>query len=269
MSEVDRSESLLTQRAEGLLEQIAEQALDDDYYVVRPDSPTRVDRLLTGVATACFALMVTVAAVQTQLDRPSSDRQRAALAEDVQVRQDVQSQRKATVNGLTKEVAKLSAEADQTDPALAALLARTAGSDVSGPGLQITLAPAANDGGPGDVSDRDLQTLANGLWSMGAEAISINGQRLGTLSSIRVAGQSITVNYRSIEPPYVIAAIGNPDRLKDRMNDGQLGQYWQTRADRTGIGFNVKTKDYLQLKKINEARLKLSHATVLEEGSEQ
>ena len=42
--------------------------------------------------------------------------------------------------------------------------------------------------------DPDLQKLVNGLWAAGAEAISINGQRLTNLSAIREAGEAITVN---------------------------------------------------------------------------
>ena len=45
------------------------------------------------------------------------------------------------------------------------------------------------------VLDLDLQKLVNGLWQVGAEAISINGQRLTSLSAIRDAGSSITVNF--------------------------------------------------------------------------
>ena len=252
-------------RAEGLLEQIAEQALDDDYYVVRSDAPSISDRLMTGVATACFALMVTVAAAQTQTDRPATERQQQALAADVRVRQDVRSDRSEDVAALKREVAALSAAADQADPALADLLARTAGANVQGPGVRINLEPAANDGGPGDITDKDLQTLANGLWFLGAEAISINGQRLGTLSSIRVAGSSITVNYKTVSPPFQIAVIGDPDQLKDRFSDGQLGQYWRSRADRTGIKFSVDSANDLRLKKVDESRLRLSHAVVLDE----
>ena len=36
--------------------------------------------------------------------------------------------------------------------------------------------------------------LVNGLWQAGAEAISINGQRLTSTSAIRFAGQAILVD---------------------------------------------------------------------------
>ena len=51
----------------------------------------------------------------------------------------------------------------------------------------------------------------NGLWSVGAEAIAVNGQRLTAQSAIRSAAGAILVNYRPLKPPYRVEAIGPPD----------------------------------------------------------
>jgi len=254
----------MVDRAEGLLDQIAEQALDDDYYLVRSDPPSRGERLLTGAAAACFALMITVAAVQTQSDRPATERQQQALADDVQRRQDIQAQRTEKVAELTSDVARLTAAADRTDPALQALLARTGGAAVRGPGITVTLTPAADDGGQGDVSDADLRELTNALWFLGAEAISVNGRRLGTQSSIRTAGGAVTVNYESISPPYIISAIGDRDAMQERLDASRLGRYWVARADRTGLGYDVDSETDLRMDELAEARLRVPHATVME-----
>ena len=64
-----------------------------------------------------------------------------------------------------------------------------------------------------EVLDTDLQRLVNGLWEAGAEAISLNGQRLTNLSTIRQAGGAITTNGRSLRPPYVLSVIGDKDTL--------------------------------------------------------
>ena len=45
---------------------------------------------------------------------------------------------------------------------------------------------------------RDLQIVVNGLWASGAEAVSVNGQRLTSKAAIRFAGQAILVNYRPL-----------------------------------------------------------------------
>ncbi len=75
------------------------------------------------------------------------------------------------------------------------------------------------------VHDTDLQTLVNDLKSSGAEAISINDQRITAMSEIRCASTLILVNTKRIGPPFVIKATGNPDMLESGMNikGGWLG----------------------------------------------
>jgi len=250
--------------AEGLLDQIAEQSLDDDYYMVRTEAPRPSERILTAVALACFALMVTIAAVQTRVDRPATEREQQALAQDVRGKRELQADRSSQLTQLKSQVADLTAQADRTDPALQALLARTAGIDVRGPGVVIDLVPAADDGGIGDVSDEDLRRLANALWMFGAEAVAVNRQRLASVSSIRIAGEAVTVNYVSIKPPYRIEAIGDAEQLAQRLKDSRLGREWTVRAARTGTDLQIDTDSDLRLKAIDPARLRVSHARPVE-----
>lgn len=67
------------------------------------------------------------------------------------------------------------------------------------------------------VHDSDIVAITNELFSAGAEAISVNGERLIATSSIRCAGVPIMVNFRLIAPPYVIRAIGNSSDLESAM----------------------------------------------------
>mgnify|MGYP006206322601 CR=1 FL=1 len=53
-----------------------------------------------------------------------------------------------------------------------------------------------------------LQDIANALWSAGAEAVAINGQRLTATSTIRAAGGAILVGFRPVTGPYEVSAIG-------------------------------------------------------------
>jgi uncharacterized protein YlxW (UPF0749 family) len=98
---------------------------------------------------------------------------------------------------------------------------------VSGPGLRVTMdnAPPAADSDPvggsdqvalaGIVQDGDLQLVVNALWASGAEAISINGQRIGSTTAIRQAGDAILVDLRPVTTPYDVSAIGDPDDLRN------------------------------------------------------
>ena len=75
------SEPDVTDRAVGLLEQIADTALDDDYYVVRAGQYSQsreFNTVLTGVVLAVFGVLVTMAVLQTRNDPPATPRERAA-----------------------------------------------------------------------------------------------------------------------------------------------------------------------------------------------
>jgi uncharacterized protein YlxW (UPF0749 family) len=144
----------------------------------------------------------------------------------------------ATADGLSAQLDALRTRVDRTrDTALRAsavgqlALDRLAAAErnaaavaVTGPGLKVTLADAQPDadsdpvGGAqtnagGQVRDSDVQLVVNALWAAGAEAVSVNGQRLGPTSTIRTAGEAILVDFWPVSSPYQVSAIGNPDRL--------------------------------------------------------
>lgn len=132
---------------------------------------------------------------------------------------------------------------------------------VTGPGLMVTLddAPSArnpqDDSDPrstgpsedGRVLDQDLQLVVNGLWFAGAEAVSVNGQRLTAMSAIRSAGQAILVDYRPLSPPYRISAIGDPARLRSRFDAGPGGQDVQYLRDNFGVRVTIGSSSGLLL----------------------
>ena len=63
------------------------------------------------------------------------------------------------------------------------------------------------------IHDNDLLSVINELRSAGAEAISLNGERILATSEVRCTGAVVTVNGRRYAAPYVIFAIGDPDTL--------------------------------------------------------
>lgn len=95
--------------------------------------------------------------------------------------------------------------------------------DIRGEGIVITL----NDGlkgvvieGNSDtlVHDSDILTVVNELKAAGAEAISVNGQRIISTSAIRCVGPVIQVNYQKVAAPFEIKAIGDAQYLESAMN---------------------------------------------------
>ncbi|MGN6161086.1 MAG: DUF881 domain-containing protein, partial [Marmoricola sp.] len=122
-------------------------------------------------------------------------------------------------------------------------------SAVTGPGVQVVVDNAPKSAGArGVVQDRDLQQLVNGLWQAGAEAMSINGQRVTSLTAVRTAGSAITVNYQSLTPPYVIDAIGNPATLPAQFALTDSGAAWLDLQQQLGMVFSITTKSTLSLR---------------------
>lgn len=111
-------------------------------------------------------------------------------------------------------------------------------SDVMGPGIEVTV-----DNPPKEIGItyeinivydyESLLNLINELNAAGAEAISINGQRLTAISEIRTAGNNINVNSVPQSAPFTIKVIGHPDTL-----EGAIGQ-------RFGIVNTIRDKGYL------------------------
>ena len=102
--------------------------------------------------------------------------------------------------------------------------------DVKGPGVVVTLndsktpLPAGMPAGilgatpPNIIHDTDIGQVVNELKAAGAEAISVNDQRLVAVSPIRCAGPTIFVNNTPQTPPYVIKAIGDPRTLSTALS---------------------------------------------------
>jgi len=90
--------------------------------------------------------------------------------------------------------------------------------DVKGPGIVIVL----DDATPGKVDfvsdtllvhDQDIKVILNELKAAGAQAISINGERITAVSEQVCVGPSILINKDRHSAPYEINAIGDPDVL--------------------------------------------------------
>jgi len=103
---------------------------------------------------------------------------------------------------------------------------------VTGPGLEVVLDnPDKGDGNrlsPGVfiIYAEDLLKVVNELWGGGAEAISINGQRIVATTEIRLAAPFININTKRVVPPYQVLAIGDPDTLANALElPGGLGEY--------------------------------------------
>ena len=90
--------------------------------------------------------------------------------------------------------------------------------EVTGPGVTITLNDSQNLSNVLNLSDalvHDVDVLAviNELKNAGAEAISINDQRLVPTTGIICGGNIIDINDEKVGAPFTIKAIGLPEQL--------------------------------------------------------
>ena len=126
--------------------------------------------------------------------------------------------------------------------------------DVEGEGIVIQLIDKEGEMLSEDVPveriiSEDLVLVVNELFGAGAEAISINGYRIITTSSIVDIGtEFIKVNGERIQSPYIINAIGNPDYLKSAVS-GKGGQVDELKE--LGHDTNVNDSKKIRIEKYN------------------
>lgn len=127
--------------------------------------------------------------------------------------------------------------------------------DVHGPGVIITLEDGASkkDNTRADnmqviVHDTDILQIVNLLKNAGAEAISVNDQRIVSKTAINCIGVVIKINDEKVSSPFIIKAIGNRDNLEGTMNmAGGIGDILK----KYGIKLKVERKDNIEIKKYN------------------
>lgn len=95
--------------------------------------------------------------------------------------------------------------------------------ELTGKGVEVTLNDSAkiveigNNPNSYLVHDEDILKVVNELKAAGAEAISINGERLVAGSEILCTGPTIRVNRRLLAAPFVIKAIGDPEKMENSL----------------------------------------------------
>lgn len=213
---------------------------------------------LVATAAAVIGFLLVASALTLRPGGTTASREKQQLIEQVHSRQAHGDEQAAAVEQLRAQItasraAAIGGSAAALTDELGRLSLTTGDVAVQGPGMTVTLedAPsaAAGPGQPrtgdtaqeGRVTSTDLQTVVNGLWQAGAEAIAVNGQRLTARSAIRFAGQAILVDYRPLSPPYVITAIGDQRGLPAAFAQTVGGSYLTALRDNYQIPSSTTT----------------------------
>lgn len=244
----------------GLLTRLMTNTLDEDYQTVaaqRGSAPRRGKHAGLVAGIAVFGVLIGTAALNAREARPIVALERTELVQQIHSRQgrlDAQQHLLSTLRGDVKDLQR-----SLTGSLKAGTLARdrltrlgmSAGTAaITGPGVRINIDDSTDPLSgeqQGVIRDTDIQALVNGLWSAGAEGIAIDGHRLTSLSAIRFAGRAITVDYRSLTPPYVVDVIGNPNTLPARLSETAGGQLWSGLRINFGVTYDTVTRDRITL----------------------
>lgn len=212
--------------------------------------------LLTAVL---LGLLGTVAVVTLRTPDPAAAEGRAQIVERIEAAQAAGDEQRVQVEQLRADIAALEQEASESQGEARQELIAAAGMQagaqaVQGPGVVVVLDDATtSDQAPGEAGEperinaRDLQIVVNGLWSAGAEAISINGHRMTSTSAIRYAGEAIIVDFRGLAPPYEVRAIGDPEALGRETSEGVTGAYLGELRSQLRLRADVTTSTEIQI----------------------
>ena len=242
------------QRTMSLLTSLFDEAVRSDYRTHSTthhhESSMRIPRSAFGlvlvVALVGFILATAVVTVRAQQSTTAAQRQdlldRISVAESENARIDTEiAAREADVAVLSAEVLPNSAEGRVFADRVATAQSAAGYTSVSGSGVVLSMSDEP-DGGPGRVLDRDLQSVTNALWSVGATAIAINGIRLTSTTAIRSAGEAILVDYRPLALPYLITAVGPAD-LDVRLAESPEGSALRSLRQQYGIEWTLDSRE--------------------------
>ncbi|MFD6179539.1 MULTISPECIES: DUF881 domain-containing protein [unclassified Isoptericola] len=218
-------------------------------------------RLRASATVACVlaasGLLFTASA---QLADTKDGRDPQDLAELVTTESDRVSDLTDRMNELEAEIDDLGKKAGADLPTRSATLVAdesvvTGALPVSGPGLRVALddAPASSQSisgaRPDDlvVHQQDVQHVINALWAGGAEAMTLQGERVTATSAFRCSGNILLLHGKVFSPPYVIEAVGDPQELRASLDADPGVAIYQQYVDWVALGWSVKDAGSLEL----------------------
>ena len=228
----------------------------------------RVSRTVTAAVCATAGMMIVISATHAQGTdlRPARNTDLVSLVQS-QSRRNAELTRQLT--SVRKDVDGLAARGtDQSDlsPDVSRESRRVGLTAVTGPGVTVILddAPAsvAANGIEPDllvVHQQDIQAVVNALWSGGAEAMTIQEQRVISTTAVKCVGNTVVLHGIPYAPPYRIRAIGEPLRLHTALAGSEPIQIYQQYVAAYGLVFREKSEGRLELP-THEGSLDLTHA---------
>ena len=169
--------------------------------------------------------------------------QRTVITQDAQLAA-LQRKLQAATSQAAKTDGRVAQARDEADA-----FAGAAGLEaVSGPAVSVTLndAPALpgkqRTAVPPDylvVHQQDVQAVVNALWAGGAEAMTLEGQRVISTSAVRCVGNTLLLHGVVYSPPYTVEAIGDPQKLQQALADAPDVIIYKQYVDAYQLGYRL------------------------------
>jgi len=239
------------------------------------------------IAVVVFAvagvLFVTSALTSNGLDlRASSVTDLDTVVRQQRQRTDALQQR---VADLTREVDTLGksvqdAEVTSVQAQVDALRGPAGFEKVRGPALTVVLKDAPKEEidravDKGEVTadqlvvhQQDIQAVVNALWSGGAEAMTLQKQRVISTTGIKCVGNTVVLHGVPYAPPYEITAIGDLDSLQVSLDSSDYIAGYKTYVIAHNLGYQVSTTDEVTMPAYDgSSDLRYAQATISESAS--
>ena len=215
-------------------------------------SPRAFRTASVGVGVALIGAVITAAATQHRPGSRLAHKDRLVdliEAEDARassIRRELDDLR-ARLNALESADAQTISSLDRLRSAAAVLAPFAGTAAVRGPGVRVELRDSplrtSPTGDPNDlvVHQQDIQAVVNALWASGAEALTVNAERITATSAIRCVGNTLLLHGNVYSPPYIVEAVGDPARLRAGLDADPLLDTLREAIDDFRIGFDVRT----------------------------
>lgn len=186
---------------------------------------------LLSAAVLCFHVLRHWQGMQTQRLEALADQTGGRMAMLAQLYQQ-KLELETHILQADAQIQTLRAELDDARSRLNAALLASAQITAVGPGVVVSIQPLREEAGA--VLDSDLLRIVNELNAGGAEALAINGIRLGARTQVRSVGDTVFVGAQGIQLPYEVAAIGEPAVLEKAITfTGGIATQLQSRMNLT------------------------------------
>ena len=223
----------------------------------------RTWRVLVPV-TALLAGLLFAASASTAQGTDLRAGRFSELADLIVAAQDTVAGQERQAAELRRQVAdssRLAAAGSSTvaaESARADALAPAAGLEpAQGPGLVVVLddaprapvgeAPASDNPDDLVVHQQDVQSVLNGLWAGGAEAVTLMGERLVSTSAVRCVGNTLLIQGRLVGPPFVVRAIGDGSRMRAALSREPGVALFRQYVDAFGLTYDVSSAPALKM----------------------